>query len=111
TGLVGGLVTDRQIPSVLVAHELADAQAFADLLAVIDQGTLLQAGPPPAVVGAGPHPDRGIVLTGLVTAGRPAGAMWETDLLIGAAEVTCRLADRPTTGAGDLVLTALDPPW
>ena len=152
TTLVGGLVTDRQIPSVLVAHELADAQAFADRLAVIDQGTLLQDGPPAAVVlhpasrrvaelvgylgfvpvrapgpagrdggglvagihpervVAGAHPDRGVVLTGMVTAGRPAGAMWEADLLIGAAEVTCLLADRPAAAAGDLVVTALDPP-
>jgi molybdate transport system ATP-binding protein len=152
TGLVGGLVTDRQIPSVLVAHELADAQAFADRLAIIDQGALLQDGPPaevvlrpasrrvaelvgylgfvpvraagaagpdggglvagihPERVAAGAHPDRGVVLTGIVTGGRPSGALWEADLLIGAAQVTCRLADRPAATAGDLVVTALDPP-
>jgi ABC-type sulfate/molybdate transport systems ATPase subunit len=152
TGLVSGLVAERQIPSVLVAHELADAQAFADRLAIIDQGNLLQDGPPaevvlrpasrrvaelvgylgfvpvrapgtasagsrdliagihPERVAAGAHPDRGIVLTGVVTGGRPSGAVWEADLLIGAAEVTCRLADRPSATAGELVVTALDPP-
>ena len=152
TGLVSGLVTDRQIPSVLVAHELADAQAFADRLVIIDQGTLLQDGPPaevvlrpasrrvaelvgylgfvpvrrpgaarpdsgdlvagihPERVTAGAQPDRGIVLTGIVVGGRPAGAVWEADLLIGTAEVTCRLPDRPARADGDLVVTALDPP-
>ena len=152
TGLVSGLVTDRQIPSVLVAHELADAQAFADRLVIIDQGALLQDGPPaevvlrpasrrvaelvgylgfvpvrragaarpdggdlvagihPERVTAGAQPDRGIVLTGIVVGGRPAGAVWEADLLIGTAEVTCRLPDRPARADGDLVVTALDPP-
>ncbi|HEY3981918.1 MAG TPA: ATP-binding cassette domain-containing protein [Streptosporangiaceae bacterium] len=152
TGLVSGLVTDRQIPSVLVAHELADAQAFADRLAIIDHGTLLQDGPPaevvlrpasrrvaelvgylgfvpvrrpgtarpdggdlvagihPERVTAGDHPDRGVVLTGIITGGRPSGAVWEADLLIGTAEMTCRLADRPGRADGALVVTALDPP-
>jgi molybdate transport system ATP-binding protein len=151
TGLVSGLVADRQIPSVLVAHELADAQAFADRLAVIDHGTLLQDGPPaevvlrpasrrvaelvgylgfvpvrlpgaapdggdlvagihPERVAAGAHPDRGVVLTGLVTGGRPSGAVWEAELRIGTAAVTCRLPDRPDRADGALVVTALDPP-
>ncbi|HEX5293659.1 MAG TPA: ABC transporter ATP-binding protein [Streptosporangiaceae bacterium] len=151
TGLVSGLVADRQIPSVLVAHELADAQAFADRLAVIDHGTLLQDGPPaevvlrpasrrvaelvgylgfvpvrppgaapdggdlvagihPERVAAGAHPERGVVLTGLVTGGRPSGAVWEADLRIGTAAVTCRLPDRPDGADGALVVTALDPP-
>jgi ABC-type sugar transport system ATPase subunit len=157
TTLVGDLVTERGIPAVLVAHELADAQAFADRLAVIDQGALLQAGPPaevvlrpasrrvaelvgylgfvpvrpPAVAPPGPaapdggavvagihperviagaHPGRGVVLTGIVTGGRPSGAVWEADLLVGSAQVTCRLAERPDGAPGDLVVTALDPP-
>jgi molybdate transport system ATP-binding protein len=50
TSLVRELVTDRQVPSVLVAHELAEAQAFADRLAVLDHGCLLQAGAPDEVV-------------------------------------------------------------
>jgi len=50
TNLVRELVTARQVPSVLVAHELAEAQAFADRLAVIDRGCLLQAGAPDEVV-------------------------------------------------------------
>jgi ABC transporter len=50
THLVSSLVADRSIPAVLVAHELADAQAFADRLAIIDQGELLQVGEPNEVV-------------------------------------------------------------
>jgi len=50
TDLVGSLVVDRSIPAILVTHELADAQAFADRLAVIDHGDLLQVGEPNEVV-------------------------------------------------------------
>ena len=35
---------------MLVAHELAEAQAFADRLAIIDRGLLLQVGAPDEVV-------------------------------------------------------------
>jgi ABC-type sulfate/molybdate transport systems ATPase subunit len=50
TELVVSLVTARDVPAMLVAHELADAQAFADRLAVLDRGKLLQIGPPDQVV-------------------------------------------------------------
>jgi ABC-type sulfate/molybdate transport systems ATPase subunit len=50
TELVASLVAERRLPAILVAHELPDAQAFADRLAVLDQGTLLQADSPAAVV-------------------------------------------------------------
>jgi ABC-type sulfate/molybdate transport systems ATPase subunit len=50
TELVVALVVAREVPAVLVAHELADAQAFADRLAVLDQGSLLQVGRPDQVV-------------------------------------------------------------
>jgi len=50
TALVVRLATEREVPAILVAHELADAQAFATRLAVIDRGQLLQAGPPDQVV-------------------------------------------------------------
>ena len=50
TELVGRLVADREVPSVLVAHELADAQAFAHRLAIVDQGRVLQDGAPDEVV-------------------------------------------------------------
>jgi hypothetical protein len=50
TALVVRLVTERNVPAILVAHELADAQAFATHLAVIDHGQLLQTGPPDVVV-------------------------------------------------------------
>jgi ABC-type sulfate/molybdate transport systems ATPase subunit len=150
TSLVARLVEERQVPAMLVAHELAEAQAFGDRLAVLDLGRLLQVGPPddvvlrpasrrvaelvgylgfvpvsygqPAAPGqpdmvAGVHPDRvipgahadrGVVLTGTVTASRPAGAGWEADLRVGGTDITCRLPGRPDQAA--LVLTALDPP-
>jgi molybdate transport system ATP-binding protein len=143
TDLVGTLVKDRSIPAILVTHELGDAQAFADRLAVLDRGVLLQAGAPDEVVlrpasrrvaelvgylgfvpggdtVAGVHPerviagafgDRGLVLTGVVTASRPAGAGWEADLRIGAAAITCRLPDKPPAPGGELTVTVLEPPF
>ena len=50
TSLVGSLVVSRSVPAVLVAHELPDAQAFADRLAVVDAGSVLQVGSPSSVV-------------------------------------------------------------
>jgi ABC-type sulfate/molybdate transport systems ATPase subunit len=50
TGLVVRLVDDREIPTIMVAHELPDAQAFASRLAVLDAGAVLQAGTPHEVV-------------------------------------------------------------
>ena len=147
TDLVVALVVARDVPAVLVAHELADAQAFADRLAILDRGQLLQIGAPDAVVlrpasrraaelvgylgfvpvadlppGAAPvvagihperavagvYPDRGVVLSGAVTACRPAGAGWEADVRVSDTVITCRLPDRPPGGA--FAVTALDPP-
>jgi ABC-type sulfate/molybdate transport systems ATPase subunit len=50
TDLVSSLVAERSVPSRLVTHELADAQAFADRLAVLDRGSLLQVGASDEVV-------------------------------------------------------------
>jgi ABC-type sulfate/molybdate transport systems ATPase subunit len=50
TALVVAMITERDIPAVLVAHELADAQAFANRMAVLDQGRVLQVGGPDEVV-------------------------------------------------------------
>jgi molybdate transport system ATP-binding protein len=50
TGLVVALVTERAVPAVLVTHELADAQAFANRLAILDRGGVLQVGEPDQVV-------------------------------------------------------------
>jgi ABC-type sulfate/molybdate transport systems ATPase subunit len=148
TKLVVELVGARSVPAMLVAHELAEAQAFADRLAILDRGRLLQVGAPdevvlrpasrrvaelvgylgfvpspvtrpegavigvhPERVAAGAHPGRGVVLTGTVAASRPAGAGWEADLTIGDTTATCRLTERLAPVGGELVVTALDPPW
>jgi ABC-type sulfate/molybdate transport systems ATPase subunit len=50
TALVRDLAAERQVPTILVTHQLADAQAFADLLAVMDHGVFLQVGAPDRVV-------------------------------------------------------------
>ncbi|HEY3733592.1 MAG TPA: ABC transporter ATP-binding protein [Streptosporangiaceae bacterium] len=50
TALVLRLVEDRGLPTIMVAHELPDAQAFAGRLAIIDRGVLLQTGTPHEVV-------------------------------------------------------------
>jgi len=161
TALVVSLVVERSVPAVLVAHELADAQAFADRLLVLDGGSVLQSGSPSSVVlrpasrrvaslvgylgfvatdsgVAGVHPERvvpgahasrGLVLSGVVSALRPAGAGWEADLRVGDlrvgdlrvgdlrvgdlrvgdALVTCRLPERPP--GTEIEVTVLDPPY
>jgi molybdate transport system ATP-binding protein len=143
TDLVSTLVAERSVPAVLVTHELADAQAFADRLAVLDHGRLLQVGAPdevvlrpasrrvaeligyfgfvpvgdaqagvhPERVVAGAHDDRGLVLAGLITACRPAGAGWEADLQVGGVVITCRLPDKPSAPGAGTVVTVLDPPY
>jgi len=143
TELVGSLVVDRSIPAILVTHDLADAQAFADRLAVIDRGELLQVGEPnevvlrpasrrvaeligylgfvpsgdkvagihPERVTAGGFPDRGLVLTGVIAACRPAGAGWEADLRVGEALITCRLPDKPPAPDSEFSVTVLGPPY
>ncbi len=143
THLVASLVAERSVPAILVTHELADAQAFADRLAVLDRGALLQVGAPDEVVlrpasrrvaelvgylgfvpagrrVAGVHPERvipgacgerGLVLTGTVTASRPAGAGWEADLRIGDAAITCRLPGKPPAPGGEFTVTVVDPPY
>jgi ABC-type sulfate/molybdate transport systems ATPase subunit len=50
TELVVELVGQRSVPAILVAHELAEAQAFANRLAIVDRGRLLQVGAPDEVV-------------------------------------------------------------
>ena len=50
SALVRSVSSERSLPSVLVTHQLADAQAFADRLLVIDRGTVLQEGAPSDVV-------------------------------------------------------------
>ena len=50
TALVKDLSSQRTVPSVLVTHQLSDAQAFADRLLVMDAGAILQEGAPDAVV-------------------------------------------------------------
>jgi ABC-type sulfate/molybdate transport systems ATPase subunit len=147
TALVVRMVTERDVPAVLVAHELPDAQAFATRMAVLDNGAVLQIGGPDevvlrpasrrvaALVGylgfvpaagerpgfvAGVHPDRvqagaasgrGVVFSGSMTECRPSGVGWEVDVDVAGTTVTCRLPDRPGAGSGELVLTAIDPPF
>jgi hypothetical protein len=151
TALVHDLSSERSVPAVLVTHQLTDAQAFADRLAVIDRGTVLQTGAPDEVVlrpasrrvaelvgylgfvpsggkgvlagihpdrvVAGADPDRGLVVTGTVTAARPSGAGWEADVLAGDAAFTCRLPERPERPERPgrpverLAVTVLDPPY
>ena len=75
TALVRELVAARQVPSVLVAHELSAAQAFADRLAVLDRGEVLQVGTPAEVVPGRPS---GGWRNWSATKARPAQPGWRT---------------------------------
>ena len=134
TDLVRDLVAARQVPSVLVAHELEAAQAFADQMAVLDHGQILQTGPPAEVVAApasrrvaelvgyrsfvplagapegvvaGVHPDR--VLAGPVRSCRPSGAGWEAAIEAAGTPVPVHLREQPG-GGPEFAFTVLDPP-
>jgi molybdate transport system ATP-binding protein len=157
TDLVISLVGQRDVPAILVAHELAEAQAFADRLVVLDRGEVLQEGRPDEVVLspatrrvaqlvgytafvpvrlaravspeptgafgradlvaavhpdrviAGRQPDRGLVLAGIVTSCRPAGALWELAVMAGAVSVTARLPEATPAGQ-EVEITVTDPP-
>lgn len=50
TALVRHEARTAGVPAILVAHELGEAQAFADRMAVMDDGRLLQVGAPDEVV-------------------------------------------------------------
>jgi ABC-type sugar transport system ATPase subunit len=50
TALVRDLAAQREVPTLLVTHQLSDAQAFADRFAVMDRGEVLQVGAPDEVV-------------------------------------------------------------
>lgn len=59
---------------------------------------------------AGAAPARGLVLRGLLTGSRPAGAGWEADIQCAGGVVTARLPERPVTDGGELTVTAIDAP-
>jgi len=141
TALVRTLVRDRAVPAVLVAHELADAQAFADRLLVLDRGSVLQAGSPSSVVLrpasrrvaslvgylgfapagrglAGVHPDR--VVPGALPDRGPVltGTVLASRPSGAAWEADLLVGDTPVTcklpdqpTGPELVITVLDPPY
>ena len=76
TQLVRDQVGARDVPAVLVAHELEEAQAFADHLGILDHGRILQVGTPSDVVRHPASPRvAGLVgyrgLVGVAVLGRP----------------------------------------
>ena len=73
------------------------------------RGPGVVAGVHPDRVLPGAEPDRGLIVTGTVTAARPSGAGWEADVLVGDAPFTCRLPSRPV--GAQLSVTVLDPPY
>lgn len=134
------IATERSVPSVLVAHELAEAQAFADRMLILDAGRVLAEGAPDEVVTrpasrrvaelvgyrafvpvnggvAGVHPDRvrpgcgeGLVISGTLRAARPAGAVWEAVADVDGVPVWCRFPDKPPAEGTRLEFTVESPP-
>jgi thiamine transport system ATP-binding protein len=140
TSVLRELVRSRSVPSVLVAHELSEAQAFADRMLILDAGQVLAEGPPHEVVArpatrrvaelvgyrafvpfnggvAGVHPDRvtaartdGLHLCGTTVAAVPAGANWEATIDVQGVTVTGKFADRPPSQGEEMEFTVLSPP-
>jgi molybdate transport system ATP-binding protein len=134
------IATDRSVPSVLVAHELAEAQAFADRMLILDAGRVLAAGAPDEVVTrpasrrvaelvgyrafvpfnggvVGVHPDRvtpgsgpGLGFSGTLRAARPAGAVWEAVADVDGVPVWCRFTDKPPEEGAKVEFTVDSPP-
>jgi molybdate transport system ATP-binding protein len=140
TQMLRETVTLRDVPAVLVAHELAEAQAFADRMLILDRGRVLQEGAPDLVVArpatrrvaelvgyrafvpapggvAGVHPDRvtvgdgaGLSFAVTVRSSRPAGAIWELVADVDGVTVPCRVTGRPPADGTELRLTVDSPP-
>lgn len=140
TQMLKETVTLRNVPAVLVAHELTEAQAFADRMLILDRGVVLQEGAPDLVVAqpatrrvaelvgyrafvptpaglAGVHPDRvtvgdgdGLSFTATVRSSRPAGAVWELVADVAGVPVPCRMLDRPPADGTVLQLSVGTPP-
>ncbi len=101
TALVKDISAQRSVPSVLVTHQLPDAQAFADRLAVIDRGEFLQSGAPDEVV-LRPASRRVAELVGylgFVPAGGPVGVPAGDGGLPGDGTVVGVHPDRVVAGA------------
>ena len=69
------------------------------------------AGVHPERVVAGTFADRGLTLTGVVVACRPAGAGWEADLRVGGETITCRLLEKAPSPGTEFAVTVLHPPY
>jgi ABC-type sulfate/molybdate transport systems ATPase subunit len=133
TDLVIRLTSEREVPSILVAHELPDAQAFASKLMVLDRGGVLQAGPPHEVVlrpasrrvaelvgylGFVPLPDREDALAGIHPDRVIAGPHPERGLVIAGTMNSCVPAGAGwevtltlrATGEARLICRLPDPP-
>jgi molybdate transport system ATP-binding protein len=79
-----GIVNELRIPSLLVTHDFAEAAQFGDRVGVLDEGALVQLGPP-AELSARPASafvadfTGAIVLTGVASPGRDGLTLVELD--------------------------------
>jgi ABC-type sulfate/molybdate transport systems ATPase subunit len=140
TGMLREISRARSVPSILVAHELAEAQAFADRMLILDAGRVLADGAPDEVVArpvsrrvaslvgyraflpfnggvAGVHPDRvaagsgeGLLFDGTVVATHPAGPNWEAVIDVSGVPVTGRFSGRPPAVGERMEFTVTSPP-
>ncbi|HEV8066044.1 MAG TPA: ATP-binding cassette domain-containing protein [Acidimicrobiales bacterium] len=141
--LVDEAISSRGAISLLVTHDLHEAQGFGQQMALIDEGRLLQLGEPeklarapvseraaelvgycafvardeatawavhPDRVVAGEHPDRGLVLDGVVACVRVAGVSFAYELATTTGDRIDVPVQTPPQVGTQVRVTALDPP-
>ena len=105
-----GAVLQAGAPDAVVLRPASRRVAeLVGYLGFVPAGDGVAAGVHPDRVLPGAEPERGLVVTGDVTAARPSGAGWEADLLVGNAPFTCRLPSR--LDGAQVSVTLLDPPY
>jgi ABC-type sulfate/molybdate transport systems ATPase subunit len=135
----------RALPVILVAHELEQVQAFADRIAVLDEGRILQIDTPtdlvrrpasvrvallvgysailpvghggvqvgihPGAIRFVADPERGLVVSGVLRSGVPAGLGQIAELEVAEQLVRIPCERLPAAVGEQVAMTVVDPPF